>query len=73
MRRRWLGLILGIVVLATAPGCRVLAGAAVIVGEAFLEGAIDGALDDDDCDAPKPKHRASGPRRARAAPGDPRR
>ena len=71
MRKRWLGLFLGTLLLATAPGCRVVAGAAVLVGEAVLDAAIDHAFDDDDpCDAPRRERRA-GPRRAPATPSDP--
>ena len=72
MRRRWIGLLLVLFLLATAPGCRVLTGAAIIVGEAFIEGALDDDSydDDDDCDAPR-KAKRPAPRRAQGAPRDP--
>lgn len=54
MRKRWLGLLLGLLVLATAPGCRVLAGAAIIAGEVALDAALDN--DDDDCDCHSSNH-----------------
>jgi hypothetical protein len=65
---RRLGLLLAI--LAFAPGCRVLAGAAVILGEAAIEAALDGDDDDRDCEAPRRKERAE-TQRAPAAPRDP--
>ncbi len=46
MRRRRVGLLLAILLLATAPGCRAIAGAAIVIGEAVIEGALD---HDDDC------------------------
>jgi hypothetical protein len=68
MMRR-LGLLLAILVLA--PGCRVLAGAAVIIGEAALEAALHTDDDDDrDREAPRRKERGE-PRRAPAASRDP--
>lgn len=45
-----------------------MAGAAILAGEALLEGALDD--EDDDCDPPKRKSRPA-PRRAQGAPRDP--
>ena len=47
MRTHRIALLLMLLVLAAAPGCRVVAGAAILVGEAV----IDAAFDADDCDA----------------------
>jgi hypothetical protein len=67
MIRRRLGLFLAILLLATAPGCRAIAGAAILVGEAAIEAALD---DDDDC-CEQRRDRRPAARRAPAAPRDP--
>jgi len=54
MIRRRLGLLLAILLLATAPGCRAVAGAAIVIGEAVIEGALD---DRDDCCCEHRRHR----------------
>ena len=67
MRLRLCSLLLALLLLA--PGCRVLAGAALVVGEAFIESALEDD-DDDDRDPPKQGKRTS-LRRAPAASRDP--
>ena len=71
MRKRWLGLFLGILLLATAPGCRVIVAAAALVGEAALDAALEDAFDHDDKDDARRHDRRSTARRAPAAPHDP--
>lgn len=74
MKRFRPGILLGLLLLCVAPGCRVLAGAAVIVGEVAIDAVL--SSDDDDgwssesehhrCDrrAPTPNPRRSASRPA---------
>lgn len=57
MRNRVLGLLLLFPLLATAPGCRVIAGAAAVVGEVVIDGLLDDC-DSDDGGASHHAHRA---------------
>lgn len=70
MRR--LGTLLLLLALATAPGCRVIAGAAVIVGEVVLDGLADDC-DGDGGDPPRHERRAPRPNPRRHAERDPAR
>jgi hypothetical protein len=59
MRSRTLGLLLLLLVLATAPGCRALATAGVVAGGLALEWAVSGLEEEPRCDhhAPEPPMR----------------
>ena len=50
MRTRTLGLVLGLFVLATAPGCRVLATAGVVAGALAAEWAVSTYEEEPHCD-----------------------
>jgi hypothetical protein len=76
MRRLRLGLLLGVLVLALAPGCRTLAGVATFVGTVAIEAALDDAdddWDDDGCEPERRDRRAASPNQRRSAsrPADP--
>jgi hypothetical protein len=60
-------LLLGLLVLSLAPGCRTLAGVATFVGAVAIEAALDG--DDDGCEqeSRRDRHAATpNPRRSAA-------
>ena len=59
MRRRTLGLLLGLLVLATAPGCRVLATAGVVAGSIALDWAVSSYEEEPSCHcySPEPEPR----------------
>lgn len=69
MRRLRLGLLLGLLVLVVAPGCRTLAGVATFVGAVAIEAALDGDDDDWGDDGCEPERR----RDRRAPTPNPRR
>jgi hypothetical protein len=79
MRKRRLCLLLGLLVLLVAPGCRTLASAATFVGAVVIEAALDGGDDDDGyCSEPEPRRDRRAPtpnpsRRASKAAPDPSR
>jgi hypothetical protein len=47
MRKRLPGLLLLVLLIPTAPGCRVLAGAAAVAGEITIEALLEESADDD--------------------------
>jgi hypothetical protein len=56
MRTRRLHLLLGLLVLLVAPGCRTLASAATFVGAVVIEAALQGDDDDDGyCEPAEPR------------------
>jgi hypothetical protein len=79
MKRRLLGALLGILLLAVVPGCRALGAAATFVGAVALEVALDSVDDDDHDDCEPQRRRSRGPaapnpsRSAARPPADPSR
>ncbi len=72
MRRLRLGFLLGLSVLALAPGCRTLAGVATFVGTVAIEAALDGDdWGDDSCEPERRRDRRAptpNPRRSASRP-----
>jgi len=70
MRRIRPGILLALLLLCAAPGCRVLAGAAVIAGEVAIDALLSGD-DDGSCQSERHRERRGptpNPRRSAARP-----